>query len=207
MNIFKKLLVVIATSFAVINSPALTNQVTLFWNKNPETDIAKYNLYRAEGSNAPVKISIPHPTTTVISTGLIQGRTYTFTLTAENEVGLESAESEPIVHYNPFLLPTISVTNVTVTKVANQWQNVTVRWNAVDQGLYANGPYTLYVENRATGGIQQFSTTSSSIVIPSLPVENYGLTVTTTNWHGSSPTLEKSLSKTPPQRPTLSIRQ
>ena len=73
---------------------ALTTSITLVWDRNPEPDIAGYNVYygRASGDYARV-VTVINPTATI---GVKGSKTLYFAVTAYNTNGLESALSEEV---------------------------------------------------------------------------------------------------------------
>jgi len=73
---------------------------TLSWNKNPEPDVAKYNIYRNLGA-APTKVpgnlfaSVPATTTTFVDTVTVGGD-YFYAITAVDTSNNESALSASV---------------------------------------------------------------------------------------------------------------
>ncbi|GMU23075.1 MAG: hypothetical protein AMXMBFR13_31580 [Phycisphaerae bacterium] len=79
-------------------TPAGAVQIDLDWADNPEPDIAGYNVYRAIISNVPIdpahQIATGVPTSSYSdATGLLDGRTYYYRVTALDGAGNESAAS------------------------------------------------------------------------------------------------------------------
>ena len=66
-----------------------TEQVDLSWSANSEADLAGYNLYR----NGVKVNTTPITATTYVDTGLVDGTTYTYRLSAVDTDGNESAQS------------------------------------------------------------------------------------------------------------------
>jgi len=73
---------------------ARTIQITLVWDRNPEPDIAGYNVYygRASGEYARL-VPVTDPTATI---GVKGSKTLYFAVTAYNTNGLESDFSEEV---------------------------------------------------------------------------------------------------------------
>jgi fibronectin type 3 domain-containing protein len=74
-------------------------QVTLRWNKNTEADFLRYRIYRSTSPNPTTKIDSTTGginDTTKIITGLTNGTTYYFRITAVNSAGLESVYSNEV---------------------------------------------------------------------------------------------------------------
>ena len=66
-----------------------TKQVDLSWSANSESDLAGYNLYR----NGVKVNTTPITATTYVDTGLVDGTTYSYRLSAVDTDGNESAQS------------------------------------------------------------------------------------------------------------------
>ena len=76
-------------------------RVTLHWNANPESDMAYYKIYRDQmqwftPSLANLFAEIDHPGTLYVDTGLINGQTYYYRVSAVDTVGNESGFSEEV---------------------------------------------------------------------------------------------------------------
>lgn len=73
---------------------ALTTSITLVWDRNPEPDIAGYNVYYGRASGEYTRlVPVANPTATI---GVKGSRTLYFAVTAYNTDGLESALSEEV---------------------------------------------------------------------------------------------------------------
>ncbi|MEI6673562.1 MAG: discoidin domain-containing protein [Verrucomicrobiota bacterium] len=75
--------------------------ITLAWNPNPETDVVSYQL--SYGTSAGVHSTVVNAgaTTTATVTGLIEGTTYYFVVTATNLAGLQSQPSAEAFYQIP----------------------------------------------------------------------------------------------------------
>ena len=70
------------------------NDVTLVWDRNPENDIAGYNVYYGRESGDYTRLeTVTKPTATILVRGT---RTVYFAVTAYNTSGLESGLSEEV---------------------------------------------------------------------------------------------------------------
>lgn len=69
--------------------------VTLAWDANPETDLVGYRLEARTTNAAPLVIDVGNQTTNTV-TGLIEAKTYFFTVRAYNLAGLESEPSNEV---------------------------------------------------------------------------------------------------------------
>ena len=73
---------------------ALTTSVTLVWDRNPETDIAGYNVYYGRVSGDYTRlVTVTNPTAMIAVKG---SRTVYFAVTAYDTNGLESELSEEV---------------------------------------------------------------------------------------------------------------
>lgn len=78
-------------------------QVTLVWQASAGADIAGYNVYYGVASGQyTAKITVTNGTTATIS-GLLEGVTYYFVVTAFNSLGLESGPSNEVAYVVPSL--------------------------------------------------------------------------------------------------------
>ena len=86
----------IPVSLTLTASPAGT--ATLTWKANTESDVAGYKVYRGTGSGAyGVPFStLPKTTTSFTATGLQNGTTYFFVITAYDNAGNESTFSNEV---------------------------------------------------------------------------------------------------------------
>jgi len=71
-------------------------QVTLSWSPNTESDIYKYNIYRVNMPPAAMIDSVFHPDTTYADTGLTNGTTYHYRISAVDSSGNESAPTDVV---------------------------------------------------------------------------------------------------------------
>lgn len=86
--------------------------VTLGWNQSAEPNLAGYNIYLLEeNSLLPVKQDVGLTSQTKI-TGLKEGLNYRFTLTAYNNLGIESLPSSPINYRVPVPLDIVKPTAI-----------------------------------------------------------------------------------------------
>jgi hypothetical protein len=79
-------------------SASTAGTATLTWNANTESDVAGYKVYRGTGSGtygAPLA-TLPKTTTSYAATGLQNGTTYFFVITAYDNVGNESVFSNEV---------------------------------------------------------------------------------------------------------------
>jgi fibronectin type 3 domain-containing protein len=103
--------------FCLIASSSQAANVTLGWDPSTDTDVAGYNVYYGPGTQNYTNMVDAGNSTTCSIFGLVIGATYYFTVTAYNELGLESPPSEEIVYQIPPGLypPKIPPASATVT--------------------------------------------------------------------------------------------
>jgi fibronectin type 3 domain-containing protein len=79
-------------------SATVAGTANLTWNANTESDVAGYKVYRGTGSGtygAPLS-TLPKTTTSFTATGLQNGITYFFVITAYDNAGNESTFSNEV---------------------------------------------------------------------------------------------------------------
>jgi fibronectin type 3 domain-containing protein len=112
--------------------------ITLDWDDNTEPDLAGYNIYRGLSSGNYTKIESLWSTSNYTDTGLSNGVTYYYVVTAEdngtNESGYSNEES-----ISPTDLPPAAPTGLNATPGENQ---ITLDWN--DNTDYDLAGYNIY---------------------------------------------------------------
>jgi fibronectin type 3 domain-containing protein len=79
---------------AVYSGVGQARFIDLIWGPDTDADLAGYNVYRKEGSSAPVKINVEVVKVPAYRDTAVQaGHTYTYTVTATDVRGNESARS------------------------------------------------------------------------------------------------------------------
>ncbi|GLI05855.1 hypothetical protein YDYSG_18850 [Paenibacillus tyrfis] len=125
---------------------SLQGTVDLTWKANSEADLAGYNLYQ-DG----VKVnSAPLTTNSYQVSGIQANTSYTFTVTAVDASGNESAHSESVVYFNR-----VAPAKPTQLEAVEGNAKVDLSWNAVDNATGYNvkrstksgGPYTTVADN------------------------------------------------------------
>src|SRR5437588_11967925 len=104
---------------AAVSFSAHAASVTLVWNPSPGTNVAGYNVYYGVASRTYTnKVNVGNATNATVS-GLIEGTTYYFAVTAYDTYGLESDYSNemsytvpitPAVNQQPTLNQIASIT-------------------------------------------------------------------------------------------------
>lgn len=113
---------VLVSAFCILPSAFSAQSVTLAWDPNPENDIGGYIVYYGPASrNYTNAVNVGNVTTNTVS-GLVDGATYFFAVTAFNTNGLESDFSDEVSYAPPNPIPTLFVLRAITTR-----SNVTLR--------------------------------------------------------------------------------
>ena len=146
-------------------------QITLTWDPNPESDLAGYRVYFGSASRGYTNLVDSGRSNTNTVTGLVDGATYFFSVTAYNTNGLESDYSNEVqltvsngTPPTP-IPPSVALTGVTagatytVPTTLNLGATVVANGNTVTKVQFLNGatvlgedsaaPYALVVSNPA----------------------------------------------------------
>ena len=113
----------------LFNSAKGDQNVTLAWNPSKNSTVAGYFLYYGPAAGAYTnRINTGNNTTASVS-GLQEGQTYHFTVTAYNSAGTESAPSGDIPYITPGALTLLAPTNFnSMTMIfpvaSNHWYEV-----------------------------------------------------------------------------------
>lgn len=78
-----------------------TTSLGLAWNANPESDIASYQVYYGTTAGSHPTVVQAGADTTATVTGLVEGTTYYFVVSATNQAGLQSVPSAEISYQPP----------------------------------------------------------------------------------------------------------
>lgn len=106
--------------------------VTLAWDPNPETDLAGYIIYYGSANrNYTNAVNVGNITTNTVS-GLVDGVTYYFAVTAYNTNGLESNFSNEVSYSRPTGSPIAITLQPLITR-----SNVTLRGTSSVAGMAA----------------------------------------------------------------------
>lgn len=151
----------LALSLLASTAPAQsTGSVTLAWNSSPSSDVVGYNLYYGPASGQYTnKVNVNNKTTNTIS-GLIQGATYYFVVSAYTLAGVESDPSGEIA----YTLPAAIVNEPPfISAISNQ----TILANA------ACGPLAFTVGDKETPAANLLVSASSSnpVLLPNANIQ------------------------------------
>jgi len=150
--------------------------VVLVWNPNTETDIAGYHVHYGTAS-APYSstVSVNSPTATI--SGLTNGYTYTFAVTAYNTGGAESPYSASISYTvgSAQVIPTAILVNISTRAKVMTGDNVTIG------GFIIDGILPKKVALRALGPSLSAAGVTGSLQDPYLQVVNAGGAVIASN--------------------------
>jgi uncharacterized protein (TIGR02145 family) len=129
-------------------------QILLKWRKNTETDVVKYRIYGGPSANPTTKVdstSIISDTTKTI-TGLTNGTTYYYRVTAVDNAGLESGYSNEVsaVPVIPSVLSSLPVRNALAVPLATR--DISVTFNTdMNAGTITTGSFLV---NGYSSGLQ-----------------------------------------------------
>jgi len=102
--------IVAAGSLLVFQGSALaTHNVTFAWAPNPEPDLAGYRIHYGIVSGTYTDLVDVGNTTMATISGLVDGTTYYFALSAYNGAGLESGLTGELVYKAPLTLPPLQI--------------------------------------------------------------------------------------------------
>lgn len=166
-------------------------QVTVSWTA--AAGATSYNIYYSTAAGQETTASgvkFPNATSPQVITGLINGTTYYFVVTAVNDSGESSVSSEKSATPAAAPQPPASPTGVKVTSPAVGQMNVT--WNAVVGATSYNVYYlqaTSQPTNAAVLATTPANTTATSLTVPGLTSgATYYVLVTAVNAAGESGT-------------------
>jgi hypothetical protein len=99
---------------ALVGVASAQQWVSMAWDQSPDPSVAGYSVYyQAQNSTNVIRVDVGNNTQAVV-TGLQVGQTYTFTVKAYNEAGVESAPSNPAVYVVPQALQLSTLLGPTV---------------------------------------------------------------------------------------------
>jgi len=101
----------------VVSTPSPAASVTLGWDPSTDPDVVGYNVYYGPSTHNYTNMVDAGNSTVCSIFGLVIGATYYFTVTAYNELGVESPPSDEIVYTVPpgTYRPKIPATSANVT--------------------------------------------------------------------------------------------
>ena len=170
-----------------ISASAGLRSATVSWTAPPDEGrpITQYTVTSSPGAIVTAVSGNPPATSSLVG-GLQSGTSYTFTVTATNQLGTgpASAASSAVTPYGPPPLPTTAPTDV---RASAGFGYATVNWTAAtsDPGT----PVTSYTVAASPGPIAlTASGSATSLVVGGLKRGTYTFTVTPTTSGGSGPT-------------------
>lgn len=187
-----------------VNATAGNAQASVTWSPPLSDGGSAITSYTVTSSPAGATVTVAAPATSATLTGLTNGISYTFTVTATNGVGTSaaSAPSNSVTPTGPVII-TVPTPPTGVTAAAGDAQ-ATVTWTApLSDGGSAITSYTLSVAT--ANGAQPAVATSVSVAAPATSATvtgltngtSYTFTVTATNAVGTSAASAASNSVTP----------
>lgn len=106
-------------------APAAQASVGLQWDPNPEPDLTGYNVYQRDSNGVFQLVQAVGLTTATTVTGLEEGGTYAWTVTALNSAGRESEPSNTATFVVPAIAPTTAPLGVLALRSGGM---VTIQW-------------------------------------------------------------------------------
>lgn len=89
-------------------TPSSPDSVSLGWNANPESDIASYQVNYGTTAGSHPDLVQAGANTSVTVTGLVEGTTYFFVVSATNRAGQQSASSSEVSYQLPVTAITLA---------------------------------------------------------------------------------------------------
>ena len=161
-----------------VNLVASSATINISWTANPEPDIHHYNIYRSSVTNTNYLLltAILHPNTTHQDTGLTNGVTYWYKLSAVDNTGQESGysiEKSTVPYAVTEQLPPVvgkepkqPVGIKALIQYVNDQKQIKLSWDAVKE--YVDGTpvgniyYRIYRSSDVNSGYVVISTTTAS---------------------------------------------
>lgn len=145
-----------------LSAVAGNQQVTLAWSPNSDSDLASYNVYRRSGGGTYSLIAsvATSPSPTYLDSGLSNGTTYEYVISAVDIAGNESGQSDPASATPRDAVAPSAPTGLTATADSGQ---IALDWN--DNGEPDLAGYNVYRSPTSGSGYTQLNgslVTSSS---------------------------------------------
>ena len=163
-------------------------QVTLTWSENTESDLFGYHLYRNSDSSfvptsSDLLASISTPAVTYTDTGLINGFTYYYLLTAIDTSGNESAASGLIIGTPTDQTPPAAITDLAVVNYTSNY--IDLLWTATGGDSTAGRAYSYDIrfsnEEITVGNFDQADTVVIAVPDPAASGTQEELSITGLN--------------------------
>ncbi len=159
--------------------------VTLYWDRNAESDIAGYRIHYGTLS-APYSKLVDVQTTSAKIPNLVAGTTYIFAVSAYNTAGVESAYSSPIAHFataTPLGGQKVTLDNISSRVFVRSGDNVMIGGFIIQ----SNTPKTLVL--RAMGPSLAEAGVAGALSDPVLDIRNAtgALLATNDDWNEADP--------------------
>jgi hypothetical protein len=141
----------ITTGLVALSQTAAAAGVSLAWNANPEADITGYRVSYGTTSGVYQNVVSVGTNPTASISGLNEGTTYFFAVSALNQAGLQSPLSSQISYQVPVTTPTNQAPVATAASVAtNEDASVNILLKGTDP---ENSPLTYSVVTSPTKGV------------------------------------------------------
>ena len=170
VSVFRNMIRIILAAPQNLTATAGNGQVSLKWNKNTEADFLKYRIYRGTTSGGEVLVdstSVGITDTTRLQTGLTDGTTYFFRVTAIDSARLESGYGNEAIA-TPSILNALREYNPDTNTVLLLHMDDTIGSIVSDGSSYSNnGTATgTTIINGKFGNARNFNGLSDYIFVP-----------------------------------------
>lgn len=123
---------------AVMPEKAVAGEATLTWNPNTESDLAGYKVYYGTQAGTYSQVTNVGNVTTYVISGLTEGSTYYFAVTAYDTSGNESGSSAEVsktfVDTTPPVISAIAATNISNASAVISWSTDEPATSQVEYG-------------------------------------------------------------------------
>ncbi len=195
LNIISLVVLSLILFFTNINIYAA--QVSLVWGSNSESDLAGYKIYYGNSSrNYDSNVDVGNQTSYTV-TGLVEGETNYFAITAYDMAGNESSYSSEVVYNVPDITLPLTPTNLQATAIFNTEMNLS--WNASTDNVGVTG-YRVYRDGIQVANVS--STTYSDTGLSKNITYVYTVSAYDAAGNESSQSAPLATNTKPPESPT-----
>ncbi len=150
--------VVVGLSLLSALTAGAQSSVTLAWNASTSTDVTAYNVYYGVASQTYTNMLPAGNVTNATVSGLVQGATYYFSVTALDAIGLESPHSNEI----SYTVPTTNSAPVNTAPIISSIPNQTLTVGSSSPAL----AFTVQDAETPAANLTVTSTSSNPTLVP-----------------------------------------
>ncbi len=150
----------LAVSLCALTAAAQSS-VTLAWNPSTSTDVSGYNVYYGGASQTYTNMRSVGTVTNATISGLLQGSTYYFSVTATDSMGLESPKSNEVSYTVP-ITNSVSTTSGNTAPIISSVPNQTLTAGATSAAL----PFTVQDAQTPASSLTVTATSSNPTLVP-----------------------------------------